>query len=100
MDARRMSVAAVKEGISRGCYELTGVLETGELVIALVSDSDVDLLLPSLKSNLPNEEKLKNTQLLISTKGRPAEEIMQIYNQYTCEKNQRCKSNGLRLREK
>ncbi len=33
MDARLMNLEAVKEGIRRECYEITGVLETGEVII-------------------------------------------------------------------
>lgn len=37
MDARRMSLNAIKEGLEKGMYEITGVLETGEIVVAIPS---------------------------------------------------------------
>lgn len=98
MDANTMSKKAINEGINKGYYKITGVLKTGEVVIALLGDVEKDSLIPALQSEKSKEDKLKMTKALIDVKGRPAKEIMQIYKQYTCGKNKKCNKNGLRLR--
>lgn len=97
MDANRMSVEAIREGISKGFYELTGVLETGEIVISLTGTIEKDLV-SILESMTNDNEKLKFTKKVMNIKGRPAQEIMQIYYQSTCSKEERNKKNGLRIR--
>lgn len=92
-----MSVEAIREGISKGFYELTGVLETGEIVISLTGTLEKDLV--SILDSMSNDnEKLKYTKRVMDIKGRPAQEIMQIYYQNTCFKKARNKKNGLRIR--
>lgn len=99
MDARNIGIKAIKEGIEKGWYELTGVLETGELVIALMGDPEKSILKDVCNSNKSNSEKLEEIQHLIEILGRPADELLQVYEQNTCSKNQRCLKNGLRLRK-
>lgn len=97
MDANRMSIDAMKEGISKGFYELTGVLKTGEIVISLTGTLEKDLV--SILDSMSNDnEKLEYTKKIMDIKGRPAHEIMQIYYQNTCSKEERNKTNGLRIR--
>lgn len=92
-----MSVEAIREGISKRFYELTGVLETGEIVISLTGTLEKDLV--SILESMSNDnEKLKYTKRVMDIKGRPAQEIMQIYYQNTCSKEARNKKNGLRIR--
>lgn len=99
MDANRIAcVKVMKEGISKGNYEITGVLKTGELIITLLSDLDKEYLKKILNSNKTEEEKLFMTKKLMSIKGRPAEELLQVYKQNTCEECDRSSKNGLRLR--
>lgn len=92
-----MSVEAIREGILKGFYELTGVLETGEIVISLTGTIEKDLV--SILDSMSNDnEKLEYTKKIMDIKGRPAHEIMQIYYQSTCSKEKRNKRNGLRIR--
>lgn len=99
MDAKRMGIKAIKEGIFKGNYELTGVLESGELTIALVNKSDQIFIKEILDSNKSNDEKLERTKELIETKGRAALELMQIYEQKCSLSSIRCGKNGLRIIE-
>lgn len=98
MDAHKMNLSAIKEGIKRGNYMVTGILETGELVIALINDSDKKYLNDVLSSDKSSNEKLKLVQNLIEIKDRPAEELLQVYEQNICNKKQICLKNGLKLR--
>ncbi|BDR73681.1 hypothetical protein K144316041_23890 [Clostridium tetani] len=36
MDARKLTTNIIKEGIARGNYEITGILETGEITVAIL----------------------------------------------------------------
>ncbi|MBO3344349.1 hypothetical protein JJB52_08725 [Clostridium perfringens] len=98
MDAKNMGIKAIKEGISKGNYEVTGVIETGEVIIALVTDVDKVFIKEVLESSESNEEKLRVTKNIMKIKDRPAQELMQVYKQ-KCDLNYpRCKKNNLRIR--
>lgn len=99
MDAKRLTTQTIKEGIEIGCYELTGVLETGEGVIAIL-DGNVDrnFIKEVLESNISNMGKLEKTKNLMKIKGRPAQELMQVYEQKCSSNHPRCKKNNLILR--
>ena len=99
MDARLMNLEAVKEGIRRECYEITGVLETGEVILALVTESEKNLKERFLVNKFKSESvKISSVRRFMNKKGRPAKEIMQIYKQYCDTKTKRCKKNNLRIR--
>jgi hypothetical protein len=99
MDANKIaSVEVMKDGISKGCYEITGILKTGEIVIALLSDTEKECLDLIIKLDTSNEEKLEKVKYLMSTRGRPAEELLQVYKQNVCGKKERSLKNGLRLK--
>ena len=98
MDAKNMGIKAIKEGISKGNYEVTGVIETGEIIIALVTNVDKVFIKEVLESSESNEEKLRVTKNIMKIKDRPAQELMQVYEQ-KCDLNYpRCKKNNLRIR--
>ncbi|EDT16272.1 hypothetical protein [Clostridium perfringens] len=99
MDARRMSLNAIKEGLEKGMYEITGVLETGEIVVAISGDIEKEFKRRILDITfISNSRKIIATKKLISEMGRPAREIMQIYKQ-CCDLNvKRCPKNNLRIR--
>lgn len=99
MDANKISsVAVMKDGISKGMFEITGILETGELTITLLNDVEKEYLGKVLNSNKSNKVKLQCVNKLIATRGRPAKELLQVYKQNVCEEGKRNKKNGLRLR--
>ncbi len=41
MDARKLGLKTIKEAILNGCYEIAGVLGSGEVTIALINDVDI-----------------------------------------------------------
>ncbi|MDM0756152.1 hypothetical protein QTI00_04590 [Clostridium perfringens] len=98
MDARNLELELIKEGISKGNYEITGVLETGEITISLVTKLDKDFIRKVLEDDEGCEEKLRKTKKLIKIKGRPAQEIMQVYEQKCNLNHPRCKKNNLRIK--
>lgn len=99
MDANNISsIAVMKDGILKGMFEITGILETGELVITLLNDVENEYLRKVLNSNKSNKVKLHCTKKLIATRGRSAKELLQVYKQNVCEKGKRNKKNNLRLR--
>lgn len=99
MDANRISnVNVMKKGISKGDYEITGILETGELVITLLNDTEKDYLKEVLSSDKSKKEKLNCVKKLIATRGRPANELLQVYKQNICRQDERSPKNGLRFR--
>ncbi|MDM0609579.1 hypothetical protein QTH09_00880 [Clostridium perfringens] len=98
MDARKLGLKTIKEAILNGCYEVTGVLGSGEVTIALITDVDKRIIKEVLESSESNEEKLRVTKKLMKIKNRPAQELMQVYEQ-KCDLNYpRCKRNNLRIR--
>lgn len=84
MDVRKLETKIINEAISKGNYEITGALKTGELVIAIVGDLEKECLELILNSDKSKEEKLISIQALMGTRGRPAEELLQIYKQKEC----------------
>ncbi|MHB9921710.1 hypothetical protein CGQ39_12540 [Clostridium botulinum] len=92
MDAKRMTTKIIKEGIAKGNYEITGILETCEIVIAVLSDTEIEIL--------NTVKKHGDVKKFIDIKGRPANEILQVYKQKVCKKGDRCIKNGLRFRGK
>lgn len=90
MDAKKLGVRVIKEAIEKGNYELSGILETGEIVVSIISDTEIDIL-----KNINTEEQLKK---LIDIKGRPAKELVQVYNQKNSNSFNRCYKNNLRIR--
>lgn len=99
MDANRIpNISIMKKGISKGNYEITGILKTGELVITLLDDIEKDYLKKVVSSNKSKEEKLSCVKKLMATRGRPANELLQVYKQNICCQDERSPKNGLRLR--
>ncbi|HFD2035905.1 TPA: hypothetical protein ACF2DS_000776 [Clostridium perfringens] len=41
MDARKLGLKTIKKAILNDCYEVTGVLGSGEVTIALITDVDI-----------------------------------------------------------
>jgi NhaP-type Na+/H+ and K+/H+ antiporter len=97
MDARNLTSNVIKEAISNGNYEITGALETGELVISIIGDFEREMLSKIFNTNIKENEKLENLKAFMSTRGRPAEELMQIYHQNYCSIDEKYKK-GLRKR--
>ncbi|MGO5075221.1 hypothetical protein ACTQ4K_14995 [Clostridium sporogenes] len=95
MDAKKMTTKIIKEGIAKGNYEITGILETGEIVIAVLSDIEINCLNEIEKHDYDIEN-------FINIQGRPADEILQAYKERECERNNiranTCKKNRLRFR--
>lgn len=98
MDARNLGIEVIKEGISKGFYEITGVLETGEITISLITDFDKRFVREVLESNVNDEDKLRRTKKIMKIKNRPAQEIMQVYEQKCNLNYPKCKKNNLRIR--
>lgn len=99
MDANRIAkIEGMKEFIAVGLYEITGILETGEIVIALLSDIEKEYLDKVFTMNKSKSRKLFCVQSLRNVLGRPANELVQVYKQKTCKKVERSFKNGLRLR--
>lgn len=98
MDARNLGIEVINEIISIGDYEITGVLETGEIILALITDDDRKFIYDVLESSKSLDEKLKETKKLRKIKGRQAHEIIQVYEQKCCLNYPRCKKNNLIIR--
>lgn len=100
MDSNRIpSADVIKDGIGKGMYEITGILKTGEIVIALLSDVEKEYLSRVLINSTKSKKyKLNCVKALINTRGRPAKELLQVYKQYTCKNYQKSSKNGLRFR--
>lgn len=98
MNARNLEIKAINEAVLKGNYVVTGVLNSGEVTIALITDLDKRFVREVLESDANDEYKLRMTKKLMKIKNRPAQEIMQVYEQ-KCDLNyQRCKKNNLRIR--
>ena len=100
MDGRKLETKIIKEAISKGSYELTGILNTGEIVIAIVNPSCEKKIIEKYfdDEKISNEEKLKITKKFIRRRGRPAKEFMQVYEQKCNLIYPRCKKNNLIFR--
>ncbi|RXI58091.1 hypothetical protein [Clostridium tetani] len=90
MDARKLTTNIIKEGIARGNYEITGILETGEITVAILSDVEIEIL-----NTITKDKQIKN---FMNMKGRPAKELLQVYKQKYSDDKNRCIKNNLRLK--
>lgn len=72
-----MNINAIQEGISRGNYKITKVLETGEVVIALVSDFEKELL--SKISDLSENEALEKISKFKKLTDKQSDELCRAY---------------------
>lgn len=98
MDARKLGIKAIKEAIQEQAYELTGITENGEVILAIVCDSESLLINKLLRNGKTEMEKSRNIKKLMQVRGRDAEEYMQIYLQRIVEDDKVCKANGLRFK--
>lgn len=100
MDGRKLETKIIKEAISKGSYELTGILNTGEIVISIVNPSSEKKIIEKYidDEEISDEEKMIKIKKLIKIKGRPAQELMQIYLQKVDLNYPRCKKNNLIFR--
>lgn len=90
MDARKMGINIIKEGIARGNYEITGILNTGEITLAILSDTEIEIL-----NTITEDKQIENFR---DIKGRPAKELLQVYKQKHSDDKNRCIKNNLRLK--
>ncbi len=93
-----MQIKVLNELILRGLYEITGVTDDGEVVLAIISEDDKKIIESNIRNFRSDEQKLELIKKLISVKGRPAKELMQIYLQETAQKEDCCLGNGLRIK--
>lgn len=98
MDARKLSEKVIREAIEKQAYEMTGITENGEVVLTIITNSEINLLNRILENEKTEEEKLIDIKKVMSLKGRDAGEYMQIYLQNIATRNEVCKVNGLRLK--
>ena len=98
VDARKMSLKVIREAIEKEAFEFTGITENGEIVLAIMGDSEKTILNEILENKKTEEEKLREVEKAMSVRGRNAQEYMQIYLQSIAKKNEACKANGLRLK--
>ncbi|KIN82148.1 hypothetical protein [Clostridium botulinum] len=97
MNPFRISKNNIKAFIDSGNYELTGLLETGEITIAIVSDLERDTLKKVMKSsNINKEQIIKDLNNLTDNRTN---EILEIYKQLSANETLNiCKKNGLRIK--
>lgn len=100
MDAKMLGREIIKEAINEGSYELTGILETGEIIISIVNPTSERKIIEKYldNKNISNEKKLKIIERFMKTKGRSAQELMQVYKQKCSLDYPRCKKNNLIIR--
>ncbi|WP_099328820.1 hypothetical protein [Clostridium paraputrificum] len=98
MDARRLSKNVIVEAIERKSYELTGVTENGEVVLAILGDTERDILNRIFKEKETDEEKLTWIKKAMDLIGGNAQEYVQVHLQNIAKRNEVCKANGLRLK--
>ena len=101
MDGRKLETKIIKEAIGEGSYELTGILNTGEIVIAIVNPSSEKKIIEKYfdDKKISNEEKLEITKRFMKRLGRPAQELMQVYEEKCNLTYPRCKKNNLIIRK-
>lgn len=98
MDARKINLEVLKTALKKENYIITGVTEDGEIVLTIIDDFDKSQLDKIFQNNITNYEKLNLIRKLMSIKGRPAKELMQVYFQKIAINSDRCKANGLRIK--
>lgn len=98
MDARKIGRKILIEAIEKKAYEFTGVTENGEVVLAILGDSEIKILNEILNKEISNKEKLMWIEEAIDVSGRNAQEYIQIYLQNIATKDTVCRANGLRLK--
>ena len=91
MDANKISLKIINEAIEKKNYKITGILESGELIITLLSDTDLKIL-EQIKSAEDKKVLLDN---VIKLKGRPALEWEQVFIQEFDLLSNRCLKNNL-----
>lgn len=97
MNPFRISKNNIKTFIDNGNYELTGLLETGEITIAIVSDLERDTLKKVMKSSNINKEQI--IEELNNLTDNHTNEILEIYKQLSANDTLNiCKKNGLRIK--
>ncbi|MBA4509169.1 hypothetical protein H1057_14130 [Clostridium sporogenes] len=97
MNPFRISKNNIKTFIDNGNYELTGLLETGEITIAIVSDLERDTLKKIMKSSNINKEQI--IEELNNLTDNHTSEVLEIYKQLSANDTLNiCKKNGLRIK--
>lgn len=98
MDANKLLTKIIKEGIAKKSYEITGILDTGEITVAILCDIEKEYLNKVINSNKSDSEKFNDVMALMDTRGKPAKELLQVYEQNICDKSKRNPRNNLRFR--
>lgn len=98
MDARKLSKKVIIEAIENKAYEFTGISKDGEVILAIVGDSERKILNYIFNEKNTDDEKLMWIRKAIDVRGRNAQEYMQIYLQNIAPKDKVCKVNGLRIK--
>ncbi|WP_125153632.1 hypothetical protein [Clostridium rectalis] len=97
MNPFRISKSNIKAFIDNCNYELTGLLETGEITIAIVSDLERDTLKKVMESSNINKEQI--IKELNNLTDNHTNEILEIYKQLSANDTLNiCKKNGLRIK--
>jgi DNA-binding NarL/FixJ family response regulator len=78
MDAHRITYENLKECIEKGWYQITGILETGELTVAILSNTEIDIINKALE--LSDEEGLEIIKKMSLSMG-DREECLEAYKQ-------------------
>lgn len=96
MDAGKMSIKNIKYAIDMKAYEITGILATGEITVAIVSDTDKMVLDLIFKKPKSNKKRLRVLDQYRKLDGESSNGLKQIYRQRICKNGHR--TNGLRHR--
>ena len=81
MDARKETLKTIVTAIRNENFKFTGITDTGEIIIAVLSDMDKKLLDKCFHREWGNKEKLKYIKNIAEIQGRSAKELMNIYLQ-------------------
>lgn len=100
MNPFKLSKKAIKEAVSNGDYELTGILKTGEVTMAILTPIEKDVL---EKINISRgTDAVKTINKFNKRVGNSTNEVIEVYKQFVanhCSENI-CRKNGLRIRSK
>lgn len=99
MNPYRLSKSVIDEAIRKGNYELTGLLETGEITIAIMTDLEKEVLEHIVST--PNDNKEEIIEDFIKSTRNETSELLEVYKQWSVSEKDMdnvCKKNRLRFK--
>lgn len=99
MNPFNLSESIIRDAIGKKNYELTGLLKTGEITIAIVSDHEKEMV--EFIMNSPNKNKKEMIEHLKKSTDNSTDEILEVFKQLSVsgkDKNNICWKNGLRIK--